>query len=131
MKMKFAHVSIRAKNMDQSIEFYSKYFDMKLDKRREIKANNAEIAFLSSKGTDFKLELTHYRNQKDFDQTDYEDRSWDHLAFEVDDMKELMEKIKKDKVTVTDEPFKLVPGGPLIAFIEDPVGVLIELIERA
>jgi len=33
-------------------------------------------------------------------------------------------------VTVTDEPFRLGPDGPLIAFIEDPVGVLIELIER-
>jgi lactoylglutathione lyase len=128
--MKFAHVSIRAKDMDQSIEFYTKYFGMKLEKRREIKANNAEIAFLSSKGTDFELELTYYRNQKKFEQTVYEDRSWDHLAFEIEDMNELMEKIKKDKVTVTDEPFKLGPGGPLIAFIEDPVGVLIELIQR-
>jgi lactoylglutathione lyase len=125
--MKFAHVSIRAKDMDQSIEFYTKYFGMKLEKRREIKANNAEIAFLSSKSTDFELELTHYRNQKKFEQTVY----GDHLAFEVDDMKTLMEKIKKDKVTVTDEPFELGGGGPLIAFIEDPVGVLIELIQRA
>ena len=117
--------------MDKSIEFYSKYFGMKLEKRREIKSNNAEIVFLSSKGTDFRLELTHYRDQKRFDQTVYEDRSWDHLAFEIDDMKSFIEKIKKDKVTVTDEPFKLGPDGPLIAFIEDPVGVLIELIQRA
>ena len=129
--MKFSHISIRAKDMDKSIEFYSKYFGMKLEKRREIKANNAEIAFLSSKGTDFELELTCYKNQKKFDQTVYEDRCWDHLAFEIEDMNKLMEKIKKDKVTVTDEPFKLGPGGPLIAFIEDPVGVLIELIQRS
>ena len=129
--MKFAHVSIRAKDMDQSIEFYSKYFGMKLEKRREIKANNAEIAFLSSMGTNFELELTCYRNQKKFDQTVYEDRSWDHLAFEIDDMKTVIEKMKKDKVTVTDEPFKLGPDGPLIAFIEDPVGVLLEIIQRA
>jgi lactoylglutathione lyase len=129
--MKFAHVSIRAKNMDQSIEFYSKYFGMKLEKRREIKANNAEIAFLSSKGTDFELELTFYRNQKKFDQTAYEDRCWDHLAFEIEDMKSLIQKMKKEKVTVTDEPFKLGPDGPLIAFIEDPAGVLLELIQRS
>ena len=129
--MRFAHVSIRARDMDKSIEFYSRYFGMTLEKRREIKSNNAEIAFLSSKGTDFRLELTLYRNQKKFDQTAYEDRSWDHLAFEIDDMKTLIEKMKKDKVTVTDEPFKLGPDGPLIAFIEDPIGVLIELIQRS
>lgn len=128
--MLFAHVSIRARDMEESIGFYSSYFGMKLISRREIKATNAEIAFLSSQGTDFKLELTHYNNQKKFDQTPYEDRSWDHLAFEIDDMKKMMEKMKKDKVTVTDEPFKLGPDGPLIAFIEDPVGVLIELIQR-
>lgn len=116
--------------MDESIEFYSKYFGMTLVSRREIKATNAEIAFLSSPGTDFKLELTHYNNQKAFDQTIYEDRSWDHLAFEIEDMKKMMGKMKKDKVTVTDEPFMLGPDGPLIAFIEDPVGVLIELIQR-
>jgi len=128
--MKFVHVSIRTNDMDRSIEFYSKYFNMKLERRREIKANDAEIAFLSSKGTDFQLELTHYRKQKRFDQTPYDERSWDHLAFHVDDMSKLIARLKRDKVTISDEPFKLGPDGPLIAFIEDPVGVLIELIEK-
>jgi lactoylglutathione lyase len=128
--MRFVHVSIRAKDMDRSIEFYSKHFGMRLERRRDIKANDAEIAFLTSEGSDLRLELTHYRKQKKFDQAPYEDRAWDHLAFEVENMKAVIEKLKKEKVTVTDEPFRLGPDGPLIAFIEDPVGVLIELIER-
>jgi lactoylglutathione lyase len=128
--MKFVHVSIRTNDMVRSIDFYSKYFKMNLERRKEIKANNAEIAFLSSEGTDFQLELTQYKNQKKFDQAPYEDRSWDHLAFQVDEMKTFIARLKKDKVTVTDEPFRLGPDGPLIAFIEDPVGILIELIER-
>jgi catechol 2,3-dioxygenase-like lactoylglutathione lyase family enzyme len=38
--------------------------------------------------------------------------------------------MRKEKVTITDEPFKLGSDGPTIAFVEDPDGTLIELIER-
>ena len=128
--MKFVHISIRANNIDKSIEFYQKYFNMVLVSRREMKVNNAEIAFLKSEGDDFKLEITHYKNQKEFKQAEYEDRVWDHLAFNVDNMDHIIDRLKKDGVTITDEPFNLSPTGPLIAFIEDPTGTLIELIER-
>ena len=127
--MRFVHVSIRTNNIDKSIEFYQKYFNMVLVSRKEIKANNAEIAFLKNKDDDFRLEITHYKNQKEFKQAEYEGRVWDHLAFNVDNMDHIISRLKKDGVTITDEPFNLSPSGPLIAFIEDPVGVLIELIE--
>jgi hypothetical protein len=45
-------------------------------------------------------------------------------------MKEIVAALRKEKVIISDEPFKLGPTGPLIAFIEDPDGTLIELIER-
>ncbi|MCW3974870.1 MAG: VOC family protein [Candidatus Bathyarchaeota archaeon] len=127
--MRFVHVSIRTNDIDKSIEFYQKYFNMVLVNRKEIKANNAEIAFLKNKDDGFRLEITHYKNQKEFKQAEYEDRVWDHLAFNVDNMDHIISRLKKDGVTITDEPFNLSPSGPLIAFIEDPVGVLIELIE--
>ena len=38
--------------------------------------------------------------------------------------------LRKENVTITDEPFKLGSNGPVIAFVEDPDGTLIELIER-
>jgi catechol 2,3-dioxygenase-like lactoylglutathione lyase family enzyme len=99
--------------------------------RREIPQNKAEIAFLQdSDGKGSKLELTFYREQKKFIQADYEDRLFDHLAFEVKNMEKTIETMRKEKVTITDEPYKLGPTGPIIAFIEDPDGTLIELIER-
>ena len=99
--------------------------------KREIPQNNAEIAFLRDpEGKGATLELTFYRKQKKFIQADYEDRLFDHLAFEVKDMKKTLTAMQKEKVTITDEPFKLSPDGPLIAFVEDPDGTLIELIER-
>lgn len=127
----FTHTSIRSSDMDRSIDFYTRIMGLKLLSRREIPQNNAEIVFLQDpeeKGA--KLELTLYRNQKKFIQADYENRLFDHLAFEISNMENMISIMKKEKITITDEPFKLTPTGPTIAFIEDPDGTLIELIER-
>jgi lactoylglutathione lyase len=127
----FSHTSIRTSNMDRSIDFYVRLIGLKLISRREIPQNNAEIAFLQDpEGKGARLELTFYRKQNRFVQADYEDRLFDHLAFEVKDMEKIISTMRSEKVTVTDEPFRLGPTGPLIAFIEEPDGTLIELIER-
>jgi lactoylglutathione lyase len=127
----FVHTSVRTSNMDRSLDFYTKLLGLTVLSRREIPQNNAEIAFLrdlQEKGS--MLELTYYRDQKRFSQADYEDRVFDHLAFEVEDMNQTIQAMRKAKVTITDEPFKLSDKGMLIAFLEDPDGTLIELIER-
>jgi lactoylglutathione lyase len=126
----FTHTSIRTSNMDRSIDFYTRLLGLKLQSRHDIPKNNAEIAFLQDperKGSP--LELTLYRNQKKFIQAEYEDRVFDHLAFEVKDMERTISTMRREGITITDEPFRLSPGGSLIAFIEDPDGTLIELIE--
>ena len=129
--MIFIHTSIRTSNIDKSIDFYTRMMGLKLLSRREIPQNNAEIAFLQDpEGKGAKLELTFYRKQKKFSQADYEERLFDHIAFEVENMEQTISIMRKEKVTITDEPFRLGPAGPLIAFIEDPDGTLIELIER-
>jgi len=127
----FVHTSIRTSNIEKSIDFYTRLMGLKLLNRREIPQNNAEIAFLQDpEGKGSKLELTLYRNQKRFEQPEYEDRLFDHLAFEIKDMNKTITLLRREKITITDQPFKLSPTGPLIAFIEDPDGTLIELIER-
>jgi lactoylglutathione lyase len=128
----FVHASIRTINMEKSIEFYTKFFGLKIVKRMEISQTNAQLAFLQdpeAKGAT--LELTFYKTQKRFVQADYEDRLFDHLAFEVKDMNKTIAQMKKENVTITDEPYRLSPQGSLIAFIEDPDGTLIELIQKA
>jgi lactoylglutathione lyase len=117
--------------MERSIDFYTRLLGLKLIGRHEIPQNNAEIAFLQdAEGKGSRLELTFYRNQKKFIQADYEDRVFDHIAFDIDDMEETIAKLRREKVTITDEPFRLRAGGSLIAFVEDPDGTLIELIEK-
>lgn len=127
----FVHTSIRTSNMDRSVDFYTRLMGLKLLERREIPQNDAEIAFLQDpEGKGSKLELTFYRKQKKFTQAEYEDRVFDHIAFDIKDMKKTISLLKKNEVTITDEPYQLSPTGSFIAFIEDPDGTLIELIER-
>jgi lactoylglutathione lyase len=130
VKTMFVHTSIRTSNMERSIDFYSKFLGLRLQSRREIKQTDAEIAFLQD--TEHKgsiLELTFYRNQKQFVQPEYELRLFDHLGFEVADINKTIEAMRKENITVTDEPFKL-NEKTTIAFIEDLDGTLIELIEH-
>ena len=129
--MIFSHTSVRTSNMDNSIDFYTGLMGLKLLSRREIPQNDAEIAFLQDpEGKGARLELTFFRKQKNFVQAEYEERVFDHIAFEIKDMKETISVLRKNNVTITDEPYKLGPTGPVIAFIEDPDGTLIELVER-
>lgn len=117
--------------MDRSIDFYTRMLGLKLLRRQEIPQNNAEIAFLQDpEGKGAYLELTFYRNQKKFIQSEYEDRLFDHLAFDIENMEVTISKMRKEKIVITDEPYRLSPEGSPIAFIEDPDGTLIELIER-
>jgi lactoylglutathione lyase len=126
--MTFSHVSVRASNIDRSIAFYRDFFGMELTQRRPIPQNKAEIAFLKDPGADFSLELTHYDVQKKFEQASYPDRTFDHLAFRVKDLRAMVERIRSKGFVISDEPFELSPGKWL-AFVEDPDGTLIELIQ--
>ncbi len=111
--------------------FYTKHFGLRVLSRRVIPQNDAEIAFLQdpeAKGAI--LELTFNRRQKKFIQADYENRLFDHLAFKIKNMNATLDSMRKDGINVTDEPFRLSPQGSLIAFVEDPDGTLIELVEE-
>ena len=127
----FVHTSIRTSDIERSIDFYTRIMGLRLISRREIPKNNAEIAFLQDpEGKSAKLELTFYRDQKKFVQADYGERLFDHIAFEIDNMNDFISMLRREKVVITDEPFRLGQDGPTIAFIEDPDGALIELIDR-
>ena len=127
----FVHTSIRTSDMDRAIDFYTRLLGLALMSRKEVPQNSAEIAFLRDphvKGAI--LELTFYHKQRKFIQAEYENRLFDHLAFQVEDIKTTLTIMRREKVTITDEPFKLSSKGAVIAFVEDPDGTLIELIEQ-
>jgi catechol 2,3-dioxygenase-like lactoylglutathione lyase family enzyme len=103
---------------------------MKVKSRLELRRTNAKIVFLQdAQGKGSTLELTFYRTQNEFTQPDFENRLFDHLGFEVQDIHKTLAAMKKENVTISDEPFML-DANTILAFVEDPDGTLIELIEH-
>jgi len=112
--------------MGRSVEFYTKQIGLKFVTRREIKQNNAEIAFLQdSEGT--AIELTQWRDKKELKEGD----NFDHIAFAVNDMESSIRELKRQHVTIAMEPFSLQGSTSKIAFIKDPDGNWLELIQTA
>jgi len=109
--------------MDRSISFYTSNLDLHLTNRREIKQNNAEIAFLKDSSGNA-IELTHWRDKKIV-----EGDNFDHIAFEVDDVGTAIERLRKNGVTIAMEPYSLQGSTSKIAFIKDPDGNWLELIQ--
>lgn len=122
--MQLLHTSITVRNMDESITFYTGVMGMTLGSRREIKENNAEIAFLELPGTNHRIELTWWKDKRDYAEGD----QLDHIAFGVEDLAKTVEQMRARGVEVAKEPYSL--GSSSIAFVKDPNGIWLELIER-
>lgn len=124
--MKILHTSITVKDMEESIQFYRDVVGLELISRMEIPENKAEIAFLGDKETDARLELTYWKEKKDWNSGD----ELDHIAFAVSDMEQSMKMFRKLNVEITMEPYSLQGSTTRIAFIKDPNGIWLEIIER-
>jgi lactoylglutathione lyase len=113
-------------DLDKSIGFYTQLIGLKFVSRREIKQNNAEIGFLEDEAGGA-IELTHWRDKKTLIDGD----NFDHIAFAVADVKAAVDELKAKDVTIAMEPFSLAGSSSKIAFIKDPDGNWLELIERS
>lgn len=110
--------------MDESINFYSNTLGLQLVSRREIPENNAEIAFVRGDGEAHSLELTYWRDKKDWTDGD----QLDHIALAVPDVPKSVEEFRKKGVEIAKEPYSLKGSLKKIAFIKDPNGIWIELV---
>jgi len=122
--LKILHTCLNVGDLDRSIKFYVEQLDLKLASRREVKQNNAEIAFLKDESGSA-IELTHWRDRKDLAEGD----NFDHIAFGVEDVAAAIERLRKKGVTIAMEPFSLQGSSSKIAFIKDPDGNWLELIQ--
>jgi lactoylglutathione lyase len=118
--MKFLHIKLRIKNSEESIKFYTENFNCKVINEKTSPIGN-KLTFLSIPETNATLELCEFPNNinKDFR---IEDDLF-HLAFEVKNLKEALEKLKNNNV-------KIIEENDSMAFVEDPDGYEIELIEN-
>ena len=123
--MKILHTCLNVTDLDRSIRFYTKQMGLKFVSRHEVKQNNAEIAFLEDENTGA-LELTHWRDKKSLAEGD----NFDHIAFETKDIGSSIRDLRANGVTIAMEPFSLQGSSGKIAFVKDPDGNWLELIEH-
>ena len=122
------HTMIRVGDLDKSIDFYTRLMGMKLLRKRDVPAGKYTLAFVGyGEETDSTvLELT-YNYGKD----KYEMGSaFGHLAIGMPDVYKACEQLAKEGVKIPRPAGPVQHGTTVIAFVEDPDGYKIELIQR-
>ncbi|HTQ23179.1 MAG TPA: lactoylglutathione lyase [Candidatus Binataceae bacterium] len=126
--MRFLHTMIRVNDLDQTLKFYCGPLGMKLLSRKDYPDGKFTLAFVGygDENSNTVVELTHNWDTKSYDQGS----AFGHLAIGVDDIYKTCDELKRQGVKVTREPGPMKFGSTVIAFVEDPNGYKIELIER-
>jgi lactoylglutathione lyase len=119
---------LRVGNLERSIAFYTKLLGMKELRRADFPDGKFTLVFLGYGGEDTHtvLELTYNYGVEHYEQG----TAFGHLALGVPDIYATCEKLRAAGAKITREPGPMKFGSTVIAFIEDPDGYKIELIER-
>jgi lactoylglutathione lyase len=119
---------LRVGDLDRSLAFYTGVLGMKLLRRKEYPDGKFTLAFVGygpeSEGA--ALELTHNWETKSYELGN----AYGHVAVEVDDAYAACAEIKRKGGTVTREAGPMKHGTTVIAFVQDPDGYKVELIQR-
>lgn len=125
---KYLHTMIRVNNLEESIDFYSKVFEMKLLRKSDYPDGKFSLAFMGygSEKDNTVLELTYNWDHSDYDLGN----AWGHIAIGVEDIYDFCKDLENQNVNIIRKPGPMKHGKTVIAFIEDPNGYKIELIQR-
>lgn len=124
--MKLLHTMIRVKDIDASLKFYTELLNMKLDKKKRLE--DCELYFLNDEEGTTQLELTY---NDETPENGYEiGNGFGHFAFSVKSLDDFTKKLHGLGYEYLYEPFDLNGKGTKIAFIKDPDGNEIEMIEK-
>ncbi len=124
--MKLLHTMIRVKEINASLKFYTELLNMKLVKQKRLE--DCELYFLNDEENTTQLELTY--NDEIFENGYNIGNGFGHFAFSVESLDKFTEKLHNLGYKYLYEPFNLDGKGTKIAFIKDPDGYEIELIEK-
>ncbi|MBT6314283.1 MAG: lactoylglutathione lyase [Alphaproteobacteria bacterium] len=126
---KYLHTMIRVLDLDKSMDFYTRLLGMNELRRKDFPTGKFTLAFVGygDEADNTVVELTHNWDQKEpYDLGD----AFGHLALGVKDIYATCEALGKEGVSIPRPPGPMKHGGSVIAFIEDPDGYKIELIEK-
>ena len=123
------HTMLRVFDLEKSLDFYVNKLGMKLLRRNEYPSGEFTLAFVGygDESAQAVIELTHNWGQKE----PYTIGSgYGHIAIGVPDIYGLCEKLAAAGVKIPRPPGPMKHGGSVIAFLEDPDGYKVELIEK-
>ena len=126
--MRLLHTMLRVGDMQRAIDFYTSVMGMKLLRRSDNAANNYSLAFVGygSNPDQAEIELTYNYGVDHYDLGN----AYGHIAIQVPDAKAACERIRASGGKVTRDAGPVKGGATVIAFVEDPDGYKIELIQR-
>ena len=127
--VRLLHTMIRVRDLDKSIDFYTRLLGMELLRRKDFPTGKFTLAFVGygSEDAHTAIELTHNWDEEE----PYSHGSgFGHLAVAAPNIYQLCEQLEAAGVNIPRPPGPMKHGGTVIAFIEDPDGYKVELIER-
>lgn len=128
--MKFLHTMLRVGDLQRSIDFYTKVLGMNLLRTTERPEQKYSLAFVAfgqgNADGQGEIELTYNHGVSSYEMG----TAYGHIAIEVPDAYAACERIKAAGGNVTREAGPVKGGDTVIAFVQDPDGYKIELIER-
>ncbi len=119
--MQFLHTMIRVSDVTAALDFFSLLGLVEL-RRKEVPAGRFTLYFLATEEGAPEIELTH-----NWDESDpySQGRNFGHLAYEVEDIYEICERLQRGGVTIARPP-----RDGRMAFVRSPDGISIELLQR-
>ena len=126
--MRLLHMMLRVGELDRSIRFYTEVLGMNLLRRKDYPSGRFTLAFVGYglESAETVLELTH-----NWDISSYEiGAGYGHIALDVENIAATCEMIRAQGGKIVREPGPMKHGTTVIAFVEDPDGYKIELIQQ-
>jgi lactoylglutathione lyase len=125
----FLHTMLRVGNLQRSVDFYSKAFGMNEIRRRDVPDGKYTLAFVGygQEESNTLIELTYNYGVEKYDMGG----AFGHLAVGVPDVAAACEQAKAAGGTITRPAGPVKFGTTIIAFVKDPDGYSIELVQRA
>mgnify|MGYP003331369561 CR=1 FL=1 len=120
--MKYLHTMVRVTDLDESLDFYCNHLGLREIRRRDSTGGRFTLVFLAAPGDEnAQVELTHNWDHE----TLQGGRNFGHLAYEVDDIYALCQRLGDAGITINRPP-----RDGRMAFVRSPDGISIELLQR-
>ncbi|MFQ3627849.1 MAG: lactoylglutathione lyase [Cyanobacteriota bacterium] len=125
--MRMLHTMLRVGNLEKSLDFYCNVLGMKLLRQKDYPGGEFTLAFVGygDEADHTVLELTYNWGTDKYDLGN----GYGHIALGVEDIYETCDRIRALGGKVTREPGPMKHGSTVIAFVEDPDGYKVELIQ--